>query len=109
MIAGKLGIRWKDFIRDYTDPRWPGTESFLLRKNNGICLFLKASTDKKQNLCLIHGFKPSCCLEWESGLEQRECREGLKTAWDLTVDSSGQISGTPEKLAEFENFIKSQG
>ena len=107
LIAGKLGISWKSFLQDYTDPRWPGTTSFLLLQNNGVCLFLKSSTDNKQNLCLIHDFKPSCCLDWKSSLERRECREGLKTRWDLAVDSSGRISGSREKLAEFERFLQS--
>ena len=106
MIAKKLEISWQQFLDEYTDPRWPGTTSFLIRHNDGGCVFLKLSPDN-QKLCLIHDFKPECCREWTSGLQRPECQDGLKRNWGLIVDSSGTVSGTQNKLEEFERFIRS--
>ena len=76
-LAKKLGIKWEVFKAEYTDPRWPGTQTFLLRKENGACIFLKKTPDGL-SLCRIHSAKPSCCSEWQAGLDKPECREGLR-------------------------------
>jgi hypothetical protein len=106
LLAEKLGLRWERFLSEYTDPRWPGTESFLIRQDNDVCLFFKPSGDHKQSLCVIHPFKPACCRNWQSGLDKPECRHGLQSIWGLNVDSSGQVSGEPGKLAELNQFIQ---
>lgn len=106
-ISIKLNISWESFISDYIDPRWPGTQSFLLRQINGACIFLKPTTDKKQHLCLIHDFKPACCLDWQPGINRSECLDGLKANWDITLDSRGRILGTPQKIQALNLFIMS--
>jgi Fe-S-cluster containining protein len=89
---------------EYTDPRWPGTKSFLLKHVDGACIFLKADPSCKQFLCKIHGFKPACCLEWESGLNKQECLKGLLAIWHLTVDASGNLQGTPQDIQLFQEY-----
>jgi Fe-S-cluster containining protein len=91
--AANLEIEWDQFLIKYTDSRWPGTESFLIRHVNGACMFLQSSNNKKQKLCLIHAFKPECCKEWAAGIDKPECRQGLETVWGFEVKPSEQISG----------------
>jgi Fe-S-cluster containining protein len=105
-IADKLGLTWEDFLAQYADPRWPGTQSFLIRHHQDKCIFLLNSVDKTQNLCSIHAFKPACCRNWENDLNKAECQEGLKAKWELTVDSSGKIYGSKLKVKAFERFIQ---
>jgi Fe-S-cluster containining protein len=100
-----LKINRERFISEYTDPRWPGTESFLLKHLNGACIFLEYSKENKQNLCRIHTFKPSCCRKWTQGILKTECQEGLKANWDLDIDSRGNISGLPDKIAVFKDYL----
>jgi Fe-S-cluster containining protein len=104
-IAAKLNLGWEYFISEYTDPKWPGTQSFLIRKNQDACLFLKTDTVSKQSRCQIHTIKPACCREWKQGLNRPECQQGLKTRWGLVVDTDSQICGTTEQLAELEAYI----
>ena len=104
-IAAHLGVNLERFLTDYTDPRWPGTRSLLLRHVNGACVFLRTSEEDKKKLCFIHSFKPSCCVEWKQGIDRSECLEGLKADWDLSVDYSGKICGPKEKIESFEKFI----
>jgi Fe-S-cluster containining protein len=108
LLAQKLGISWEQFKDNYTDSRWPGTASFLLRHQNGACIFLQFSPSSKQKLCLIHDFKPECCLDWQAGWEKPECRGGLQNTWQLTVDSAGRVCGDPERVEEFEAEISNQ-
>jgi hypothetical protein len=105
-LAHNLQLEWPDFLKEYTDPRWPGTESFLIKHQTGACIFLTSSRDRKEHLCRIHFFKPSCCREWKTGLDRTECRQGLASIWGLTAGPKGEISGSPEKLIQFSNFIK---
>jgi hypothetical protein len=104
-VAQKLHLSLEQFVAEYCDPRWPGTHSFLLCHKSGACTFLTTSPGKKQKHCSIHTFKPACCLEWQSGLDKVECRQGLKNSWDLEIDSSGRIWGTCDKLKEFRNYL----
>jgi hypothetical protein len=107
-LADKLGVSWERFRSEYFDPRWPGTQSYLLRHVNGACIFLHTAADKKQKLCLVNAIKPSCCLEWRQGIDRSECLEGLRESWNLTVDASGKICGYREKIQAFERFILAQ-
>ncbi len=81
-IAQNLKITSDEFIKLYTDHRWPGTQSFLIRQVNSVCCFLKPSEDGKLKLCSIHTFKPGCCLEWQAGASRPECQEGLNQRWN---------------------------
>jgi hypothetical protein len=105
-IADGLGISWDEFLERYVDQRWPGVESFLLRQDNGACVFLKQKEDN-QSICLIHPFKPSACQEWVPSLHRRECREGLAKYWGLRVGSQGELQGEEERIYRFQLFLKS--
>lgn len=107
LIAGKLGSGWEHFLATYSDPRWPGDQIVLIRHVNGACPFLLTYPEKKQSLCLIHSYKPKCCQEWESRLNRTDCREGLKTVWDLTIDSTGRVCGSREKIESFTRYLES--
>ena len=107
IIAAKLGVSFECFLEECCDSRWPGTRNSLLRRINGACVFLHPSEDRQKKLCLIHAFKPSCCVEWKQGKDRPECLEGLKTYWDLTTDSSGNVCGTRSKIQALKRFILS--
>jgi Fe-S-cluster containining protein len=104
-IAEKLNLSWEHFVTEFTDPKWPGIQSFLIRHNQNGCIFLNTNPATKQSYCQIHAFKPACCREWKSGLERSECQKGLKSHWDLRVDSDNQICGTKEQLAALKTYI----
>lgn len=108
ILADNLGISWEGFMAGYIDPHWPGTQSFLLRHVNGVCVFLRATGDEKRKLCLIHNIKPTCCLKWKPAVDHSECLEGLKNGWDLTLDSSGKICGSRKDIEAFKRFIQDQ-
>ena len=105
-IADHLGVSLQKFFDDCTDPRWPGTDTHLLLKKDGICLFLEQKEGRARWLCLIHDFKPTACREWTAGLTQKECRKGLSRYWGLSVDDSGKMTGSPEDLKKFQSYIK---
>ena len=104
-VANSAGIDWDIFLADYIDHRWPGKASFLLKHQDGACIFLSKDNGNKQNLCLIHSFKPTCCREWESSMLRSDCQEGLKLRWDLSVNSQSKITGTFKDLENFERFL----
>ena len=106
-IAAGLGLSWDDFREKYTDPRWPGTASFIFRHSGGACVFLKRESNLPSAYCLIHSFKPSACSDWRESPGQMECREGLSKLWGLEVDPSGEFTGPPGKLRAFKAFIES--
>jgi len=106
-ICEKLALHWENFLADYIDPRWPGTQNLLIRQVNRACIFLKPSLDKKHLLCAIHDFKPSCCLEWKSGLDRAECQSGLLAKWSLEINNRGKIQGTEEQIKLFKEYLLS--
>jgi hypothetical protein len=57
--------------------------------------------------CLVHPFKPSACREWTPSLYPRECCEGLRRYWGLTVGSLGQLQGSNEAVQVFQSFLES--
>ncbi len=105
-IADRLGMSFDKFRDDYTDTRWPGKDSYLLRQKDGMCVFLKQETGSEIKHCRIHNFKPAACREWEAGLNKKECREGLSLYWRLSVNSLGEIAGLAKDLARFQSFLK---
>ena len=106
IIATHLGISLQKFFDDYTDPRWPGTDTHLLLKKDGMCLFLKQEEEGAKWLCRIHTFKPDVCRQWTASPEKKECRKGLSRYWGLSVDNSGKMTGSPEDLKTFQTFLK---
>jgi Fe-S-cluster containining protein len=99
-LADGLGMSVEDFIEAYADKRWPGERSFLVRQENGHCIFLSAGVDDSGMAgCRIHPFKPASCREWDSSLSRPECRTGLmKIMGVLPGQSSGVVS--PEEGKE---------
>ena len=106
IIATHLGISLQKFFDDYTDPRWPGTDTHLLLHKDEMCVFLEQKTGKAKWLCLIHAFKPDACRRWTASLSQKECRRGLSRYWGLSVNDSGKITGSAEDLQYFQTFLK---
>jgi Fe-S-cluster containining protein len=106
LIADHLGLSLQQFFDECTDPRWPGTDTHLLRHVDGGCLFLERKEGKAKWLCRIHAFKPDACLQWAAGLEKKECRKGLSLYWGLSADDSGNLTGSPEDLKNFHIFLK---
>ena len=106
-IADDLGITWDEWQEKYVEQRWPGSESYLLRRReDGTCVFLDKVAGSKICRCRIHPFRPSSCREWNPGPYRLECQEGLKLFWELTVSKEGKIQGTKEKIADFHAFLK---
>jgi Fe-S-cluster containining protein len=95
------------FVAEFTDTRWPGTQSFLIKHVNGSCIFLKSSDNPKQFICSIHEFKPNCCLDWKPGMDRNECKEGLLKQWSLKTDPAGGLRGTQESVQLFSQYLQS--
>jgi hypothetical protein len=81
-IARNLNINADQFIQQYTDHRWPGTQSFLIQHVNSACVFLKSSENGDLKICSIHTFKPACCLDWQARADRAECQEGMNKKHD---------------------------
>lgn len=106
-IASVMNLTWQEFLDQYTDPRWPGSESFLLCQRNGACVFLEHVEGSAKTSCLIHAMRPSSCCEWLPGLHRRECQEGLAKYWELAVSASGELQGSRDAIEHFKTFLKS--
>lgn len=106
-LADRLGISVSRFIADYTDRRWPGTQSYLLLHRDAACLFLEVSPAARQSLCRIQAFKPACCRAWNSSLYKPECQVGLRNRFGLAVDPQGGIFGNQADLSAFEEYVTS--
>ncbi len=106
-IADRLELIWEEFLNRYVDKSWPGTTNFLLRKNNGACVFLERIEGSKVTRCRIHAFRPSSCMDWVPSLYRRECQKGLANYWGLAVSLSGQLEGSTQKVREFCDLLES--
>ncbi|MBN1367352.1 MAG: YkgJ family cysteine cluster protein [Dehalococcoidales bacterium] len=102
-IAEKLGINLTEFLRKYTDPRWPGSDSFLFLHQKGSCIFLREKPGSKTTGCAIHTFRPKDCRDWTPGPERPECQCGLAD-WGLTIKDGG-LSGSEEAIRKFNSFL----
>lgn len=105
-IAAKLDMELDDFLLKYTDARWPGQESFILKRSDEGCIFLKRK-ERQVALCSIHDFKPQTCVEWSPSHFRKECQEGLKNCWNLEFDVHGQVRGQEQDVERFMRFIDS--
>jgi len=104
-LAAHLNMELGTFLREYTDPRWPGVTSFLLRHQNGACIFLERGKGTGLTVCRIHSFRPQDCRDWTPDTDRPECRQGLEK-WGLHVNSSGEIQGTAEDMGKFRLFLE---
>jgi Fe-S-cluster containining protein len=75
-VASGLGISNDAFISKYTDPRWGGTQSVLLRHQDGACIFLVRERETNLTSCSINSFKPRDCEAWAAHPDKPECTEG---------------------------------
>ncbi len=103
-LAGNLQIGWTEFVNTYTDPRWPGQDTFLLRHRHGSCIFLKNTAGGLEKRCLIYPFRPQDCHEWTPALTRSECQQGL-TRWNLKVNAHGKLKGSKVDLQKFQSFL----
>jgi len=108
-IADELGLDRDKFVELYTDPRWPGTNSLLLRRDDGGCIFFRPSDGGREGSCTIHAFRPDSCRDWTPGLYRPECRDGLAKYWGLAVDSRGNPAGDEERIKCFQSFLRLLG
>lgn len=105
-IAGDMGISLERFIEIYTDSRWPGRRSLLLRHHEGRCIFLDmGSRDLGTAACIIHPFKPSSCREWDSSLGNPECRVGLMKISGVFTGQSSEVISPEEGLELFQAHL----
>ena len=74
-IASYLGITMHEWEKEYSEPKWKSDKNYLIRHVNGSCIFLKY--DKNISYCDIHPVKPSCCNDWITSLDKKECFEGF--------------------------------
>ncbi len=107
VLAKNLGITMQEFVDYYLDPRWPGTESVVIRHVQGKCPFLDQPEGSVFGLCRIHEFKPYCCRQWQAGLDHKECRQGLSRYWGLTIGQDSELIGSPENKLCFQTFVES--
>jgi uncharacterized protein len=105
-ISGYLGIETEEFIKNYTDHRWPGTTSYLIRHNENGCVFLKEISGSRLKLCSIQQVKPRCCREWDAAINKNECRQCLKQMFNLIVDENGRIAGNISDINNLLNYLK---
>ena len=103
-IADSLGVSLETFLERYVDDSWFEPGFYLLDTQDGACIFLAGSEDKRVYSCLIHAVRPQVCREWQPGLDRKECLEGLQMCWGLTVDSAGRFQGPEDKLREFRSL-----
>lgn len=106
-IADTLGISLETFLERYSDDSWFEPGFYLLDSQDGACVFLGETEDRRVFSCLIHAVRPEVCRKWQPGLERKECFEGLQKYWRLSVDSSGQLWGSEEKIQEFRSVLNS--
>ncbi|MCL2140912.1 MAG: YkgJ family cysteine cluster protein [Dehalococcoidia bacterium] len=104
-IAHFLKISHAQLITEFTDSRWPIRGKFLLRHQNGHCVFL--SQNGKECLCTIHSVKPNACQEWEASAGRKECQTGLNKVWGVTTNEQGKISGDSLVLQSLLAHIRS--
>jgi len=107
-ISEKLGLEWEEFRDCYTDAKWPGESSLLLRHQDGACVFLKRTAGERTAVCSIHSFKPESCIQWTPGPFRKECRDGLERRWKLKVGEDGRLIGTEEDIKRYKKFKLSQ-
>ena len=102
-LAEYLGLTPEAFVSTYGDPRWPGRDTWLVKHIDNHCPFLIARD--KEYLCAVHAAKPRTCREWAAAYGRTECRRGLKTCWQLEIDSEDHPRGKPEDLQAFRDFM----
>jgi uncharacterized protein len=102
-LSRDLGLSRRHFVKDFTDPRWPGEKTFLLKHENGGCVFLQ-NINERITGCRIHSFRPRACREWSAGSGKKECRKGAGL-WSVEIDEQGNFTGDTGKVEKFKQFL----
>ncbi len=76
IIASYLCISIDEWVKQYSEPRWPNHKNYLIRHVNSACIFLRYV--EEMSYCDIQPVKPSCCYDWIPCQGNKECREGLR-------------------------------
>jgi Fe-S-cluster containining protein len=105
-ICEGLGLSWYLFLGNYLEPMGSETENFYLRQQDGTCIFLKATDKPYIKWCLIQAWQPAACREWMPGIYRKECQEGLRKHWGLTVMEDGKLYGSGEQINQFKSFFR---
>lgn len=105
-IATRLNVDWETFIREFTDSRWPGSDSVLIAQRNGACIFLERDLHTPVTRCAIYSFRPEDCRNWTPSPERTECLAGLRL-WHLRINARNEIEGNKEDLKKFRDFLNS--
>ncbi len=74
-IAAYLNITPDEWQKTYSEPKWHSDNNYLIRHDDGACIFLKFADDI--SYCAIQKVKPQCCIDWMPGADKKECLEGL--------------------------------
>jgi len=106
-IARALRMTLDAFLDRYVDDSWYEPGRFLLDTDTGACVFLEPASEGKPASCKIHPLRPQACRDWQAGLHKKECLEGLKRYWGLSVTASGKLTGPRENLRRFRAFLRS--
>lgn len=104
-IADCMGMDYWDWVGRHCDPRWSDPRSHLIRHDDNGCVFLDHSHGEV-SLCHIYKVRPASCRDWCAGVFKPACQDGLKRLWNVGVDSSGQLQGTPEVLSRLQAFLR---
>jgi len=107
-IADALGMRLDLFLERYVDDSWYEPGRFLLDTDSNACVFLEPASEGRMASCRIHPLRPQACRDWQAGLHQKECLEGLNRDWGLAASPSGKLLGREQDLRKFRAFIQAQ-
>jgi len=75
LIAEKMSISLRTFIRRYAQKYPFKRGEYLLRHDQQGCIFLRYENGLAT--CVIHDVKPEACRRWTPSLSHSECRQGL--------------------------------
>jgi Fe-S-cluster containining protein len=106
VIADNLGMALDAFLDRYVDDSWYEPGRFLLDTDSEACVFLELASADKPGSCRIHAVRPQACRDWQAGLHQKECLEGLQRDWGLTATPSGKLVGSELKLRKFRAYLQ---
>lgn len=105
-LATYMGMDLYDWVGRYCEPRWPDPRSYLIRHENGACVFLERQPDERFALCSVYTVRPESCREWAAGPYKPACVEGLRRFWNVTVDDAGRFVGEPDAVARVRQMIR---
>jgi Fe-S-cluster containining protein len=105
-IAEHLGMEFYDWVGRYCEPRWPDPRSYLIRHENGGCIFLERAKDERFALCSIYPVRPVSCREWAAEPDKPACAQGLSRFWNVNIDDEGRIVGDPDAVQRVRGVLE---